>query len=162
MSARVKTLRDLEGPVFHIERAHHFAEIEKGIDKMKSLTGPMYEIDRKHNYSEIEKRCEKLQRLEGPVYNTDAVKHQFNEITQRMESIKNITYPCVQDDHKHHFNGMFLLNMYMLLSHDTYKEKVNIKCWSLDLDQMAILKCSNSKLCLWFSHFCSVCQSLLV
>ena len=67
--------------MFNIERAHHFAEIEKGIDKMKSLTGPMYEIERKHNYSEIEKRCEKLEKLEGPVYNTDAVKHQFNEIT---------------------------------------------------------------------------------
>ena len=106
VSARVKSLRDLEGPVFNIERAHHFAEIEKGIDKMKSLTGPMYEIERKHNYSEIEKRCEKLEKLEGPVYNTDAVKHQFNEITARIESIKNITYPCVQDDHKHHFNGM--------------------------------------------------------
>ena len=48
---KVKTLKNLSGPIIDIEQRNHaYSEIKKSIESLKTLTGPFYEIDREHSY----------------------------------------------------------------------------------------------------------------
>ena len=58
----------LEGPVYSIDRQHHYNEILKEVSGIqKSLVGPVFKIDRKHGYAEIPDVVPKVADLSGMV-----------------------------------------------------------------------------------------------
>ena len=56
LDTSVQKLKNLEGPIYNIDRQHHFTEIEYRINSLKDLVGPKYEIDSKHHFNEVEAR----------------------------------------------------------------------------------------------------------
>ena len=56
LDTRVQSLKQLDGPIYKIDRQHHFAEIEFRMESLRDLVGPKYEIDSKHQFNEVEAR----------------------------------------------------------------------------------------------------------
>ena len=56
----------LEGPVYTIDRQHHYNEILKEVSGIqKTLVGPVFKIDRKHGYAEVPDVVPKAADLSG-------------------------------------------------------------------------------------------------
>ena len=76
----MQTLKNLSGPVYHIDNQHHFNEFEKQVKGLMKLEGPVYTIDRQHHYNEILKEVSGIQKsLVGPVFKIDR-KHGYAEV----------------------------------------------------------------------------------
>ena len=58
----------LEGPVYTIDRQHHYNEILKEVSGIqKTLVGPVFKIDRKHGYAEVPDVVPKVADLSGMI-----------------------------------------------------------------------------------------------
>ena len=58
----------LEGPVYTIDRQHHYNEILKEVSGIqKTLVGPVFKIDRKHGYAEVPDVVPKVGDLAGMI-----------------------------------------------------------------------------------------------
>lgn len=51
-------LKNLAGPVYDIESAHHFAGLAERMDTLKDLKGPVYHIENQHHFNEFEKQVQ--------------------------------------------------------------------------------------------------------
>lgn len=71
LDTRVQSLKQLDGPIYKIDRQHHFAEIEYRIESLRDLVGPKYEIDSKHHFNEVEARVKvRCFHISSVLYNT--------------------------------------------------------------------------------------------
>merc|ERR1719260_33280 len=85
---KVVSLRYLTGPFFDIEsRGHNFRQNPYNVTDLKNLNYPVYEIDREHKYAEIHKNLIEIKNLCGPVYSIEN-QHHFNEIEKAIEGLK--------------------------------------------------------------------------
>lgn len=99
-------VKNLAGPVYNIDRAHMFNEIEKKIVDLKSLQGPTYSgISRENNYfASLERNLAHLRDLANPVFDLER-EHHFMDLGQKLEKLKEMSYPVRSNvDYSHHFN----------------------------------------------------------
>lgn len=48
-------MRVLQGPVYEIERDHHFQQIMVHAQELKNLSGPVYDVEKDHNFRDLVK-----------------------------------------------------------------------------------------------------------
>merc|ERR1712106_49384 len=83
------------------ETKHTFREIEKNIAEMKNLNYPVYDIERSNHYTEMVRNVQKLDELQGPHYNIPDRTHHFSEIYRSIADLKEMNGPVYNADYKH-------------------------------------------------------------
>jgi len=46
-------MRVLQGPVYEIERDHHFQQIMVHAQELKNLSGPVYDVEKDHSFRDL-------------------------------------------------------------------------------------------------------------
>ena len=85
-------------------------ELAKKVEDLKSLEGPVYHIDRQHHYAEIDKQMQTIKQMNYPIRESVEVNHNFNEIADKVNALKDLTGPCYNIDREHKF-GEFEINV---------------------------------------------------
>ena len=93
-------LKYLQGPCYLEDSPqHHYSEMVRNVESIKNLNGPIFEIDRKHCFQELIKHTEKIEKLMGPVFDVEH-KHNCTEIITNAEVLKEMHHPVLNCDHK--------------------------------------------------------------
>merc|ERR1719376_673415 len=73
------------------------------ITEMKNLNYPVYDIERSNQYTELIKNVQKLNELQGPHYDIPDRSHHFSEIYRSIGDLKEMNAPVYDIDYKHTF-----------------------------------------------------------
>ena len=60
---------------------------------LRELNYPVYEIEREHHYTDLGRQLESLKQMNYPVREGVEFSHQFNEIQRKVVSLRNLTGP---------------------------------------------------------------------
>ena len=91
-------LKYLQGPCYLEDSPqHHYSEMVRNVESIKNLNGPIFEIDRKHCFQELIKHTEKIEKLMGPVFDVEH-KHNCTEIITNAEVLKEMHHPILNCD----------------------------------------------------------------
>ena len=77
--------------------------MEKALYDLKNLQGPVYNIERNHNFAEIDKQIVDLKSLSYPVFNIEH-EHKFQDLVKDVATLKEMSYPVRGVDYNHNFN----------------------------------------------------------
>ena len=116
-------LRYLQGPCYLEDSPqHHYSEMVRNVESIKNLNGPIFEIDRKHCFQELIKHTEKIEKLMGPIFQVEH-KHNCTEIITNAEVLKEMHHPVLTCDHKGlkksflHYVQKLELNLWICFTH---------------------------------------------
>ena len=86
----VEELKQLNYPVYDIQRQHAFVDMTRQMESLVSLKGPVWQIMNDHNFREIFTEQPNLKGLQGPIYDRDGVKHHFKEVFHAITELKSL------------------------------------------------------------------------
>ena len=100
---KIFDLKKLEGPVYSIERRHHFNEIEEKMEQLKQMNYPIREgVDPFHLYGQLEAQVNEVKTLTGPVYEVERA-HKFTQVEKKISELKTLFGPCYDVLHQNRF-----------------------------------------------------------
>ena len=100
---KIFDLKKLEGPVYSIERRHHFNEIDEKMDQLRQMNYPIREgVDPHHLYGQLEAQVNEMKTLTGPIYEVERT-HKFNQVEKKISELKTLFGPCYDVLHQNRF-----------------------------------------------------------
>ena len=99
-------MKKLEGPVYSIERRHHFNEIDDKMEQLKQMNYPIREgVDPYHLYGQLEAQVIEMKTLTGPVYQVERA-HRFSQVEKKISELKTLFGPCYDVLHQNRFQAI--------------------------------------------------------
>ena len=87
-------LRELNYPVYEIEREHLFPDLGRQLDSLKQMTYPVREgVEFSHQFNEVQKKVVSLRNLTGPFFDIESRSHGFILPNQNVTDLKDLKYP---------------------------------------------------------------------
>ena len=88
----------MQGPVYDVDRNHHFEQLMVHAQELKNLEGPVYDIDRKHQFQELITHAYELKNLQGPVLMADGA-NKYVPDKPVHEDLPELNRPVFQGKH---------------------------------------------------------------
>merc|ERR1712227_716807 len=107
MGKNIADLKNLNYPVYAIDRANNYTELIRNVEKLKDLQGPHYDIpDRRHHFSEIDRSIDGLKEMNAPVYNSE-YKHTYEPNQMINPDLKELVGPHYHVNTQHNYQQDF-------------------------------------------------------
>ena len=67
----------VQGPIYDIDRDHHFQQLMVHAQELKNLRGPVYNVEKDHHFRNLIMNAYELKQLMGPVYSEGGGTHKY-------------------------------------------------------------------------------------